>query len=219
MISREQYLMKLKSLRQDIFKMGVLVEEALRKAVRSLVDQDADLARQVMEGDAEVNRMEVEIEDKSIILIATEQPVASDLRHIITGFKVIAQLERMGDYAVHIAKATIRLASADYMKPLIDIPRMGDACIRMIREILTAFLEDDAEKAKTVASWDEEVDDLHSQVQRELFTYMMQDSSKVGQAIELLFVGRYLERFADQVTNISEWIIYGRTGSHLELNL
>jgi phosphate transport system protein len=198
--------------------MGVLVEEALRKSVKSLVDQDNQLAAKVVEEDEAINAMELDIEDKSTVLIAKEQPVASDLRNVITGLKIVTQLERMGDHAVHIAKATLRLAGQTYMKPLIDIPRMGEVCVKMTREVLTAFMNDDAEKARLVATMDEEVDDLHAQVQRELFTHMMEDASRITQAIQLLFVSRYLERFADHVTNISEWIIYGRTGAHVELN-
>jgi phosphate transport system protein len=218
MQTREQYLENLTSLRTDVLRMGVLVEEALKKSIKALTDQDNQLANTVVEEDEAINAMELEIEDRSIVVIAMEQPVASDLRSIITGMKIVTQLERMGDHAVHIAKAARRLAGEPYMKPLIDIPRMGEVCARMSREVLTAFMEDDAEKARTVATMDEEVDDLHTQVQRELFTHMMEDAGKITQAIQLLFVSRFLERFADHVTNISEWVIYAQTGTHVELN-
>jgi phosphate transport system protein len=215
---REQYLENLRTLRKEILRMGVLVEEALRKSIKSLVDQDTALAAVVVDDDEAINAMELDIEDKSTVLIAKEQPVASDLRNIITGLKIVTQLERMGDHAVHIAKTTLRIAGESYIKPLIDIPRMGEVCVRMAREVLTAFIDDDIEKARMVATMDEEVDDLHAQVQRELFTHMMEDATRITQAIQLLFVSRYLERFADHITNISEWIIYGQTGDHVELN-
>ena len=215
---RERYLENLKELRKETLRMGVLVEEALRKSVTSLVEQDNEQAAKVVKDDEAINAMELDIEDRSTVLIAKEQPVASDLRNVITGLKIVTQLERMGDHAVHIAKTTLRLAGQTYMKPLIDIPRMGEVCVKMAREVLTAFMNDDADKARMVATMDEEVDDLHAQVQRELFTHMMEDTSKITQAIQLLFVSRYLERFADHITNISEWIIYGQTGAHVELN-
>jgi phosphate transport system protein len=203
---------------QDILRMGVLVEEALGKAVRSLVEQNVDLAESIIDGDEAINDMELEIEDRCIVLMATEQPVASDLRRLVTGMKIVTQLERMGDHAVHIAKGAIRLSKEPYMKPLIDLPRMGELCTRMIREALTAFIDRNAAGAREVARLDEQVDDLHDQVMREVFTYMMENNAYIRQSISLLFVSRFLERFADHVTNICEWIVYNVSGRHAELN-
>ena len=216
---RHEFVAALEDLNQDILKMGVLVEEALRKAVGSLVNQDRDMARQVIEEDTAVNKMEVDIEDKCTVIIARDQPVASDLRQLITSLKVVTQLERMGDHAVHIAKAALRLADKKPMKPLIDIPEMGELCIHMARKVISAYIACDAREAEKIADMDEKVDNLRDQVMRELISYMLEDTKHISQSLDLLFVSRYLERFADHVTNISEWIVYNATGRHAELNL
>jgi phosphate transport system protein len=216
---RHEFAAALEDLNQDILKMGVLVEEALRKAVAGLVDQDRETARQVIEEDEAVNEMEVHIEDKCTVIIARDQPVASDLRQLITSLKVVTQLERMGDHAVHIAKAALRLADKQLLKPLIDIPQMGELCIEMARKVISAYIECDAEEAEKIAGMDEKVDDLRDQVMRELISYMLEDTKYISQSLDLLFVSRYLERFADHVTNIAEWIVYNATGRHTELNL
>ena len=218
METREQYLENLKSLKKEIMKMGVLVEEALGKAMKALTEQDTDLAKRIIEDDEEINKMEIEIEDRCIALIATEQPVAGDLRHVITGMKIITQLERMGDHAVHIAKATLHIDGKPYNKPLTDIPKMGEICMLMNREVLSAFMDDDAVKASDLAEMDDDVDKLHEKVQRELFTGMVKNEAFLPQALQLTYISRYLERYADHITNISEWIIYGNTGNHIDLN-
>ena len=215
---REQYLESLRDLKKEIMKMGVLVEEALGKAMKALMKQDFELGVSIIEDDETINRMELDIEDRCIALIATEQPVAGDLRHVITGMKIVTQLERMGDHAVHIAKSTLRLKGQVFKKPLIDIPRMAEICMIMNREVLSAFMDDDAARATELADMDEEVDALHEKVQREMFTGMVEDESFLPQALQLTYISRYLERYADHITNISEWIIYGRTGNHVDLN-
>ena len=199
--------------------MGVLVEEAFRKAMKSFVEQDTELAARVVAEDERVNAMEIEIEDRCITLIATEAPVARDLRRIITGLKAVGQLERIGDHARHVARSTIKLAGQTYIKPLVDLPRMAETTVQMVAEVLNAFVHNDADKATQVAARDEEVDRLNDQVTRELFSYMIEDPGNITQAIELLFVSRFLERSADHVTNIAEWIVYGCTGEHSELNV
>lgn len=218
MRTREQYLEKLESLKKEIVKMGVLVEEALGKAMQALIEQNTDLAKLVIEDDEVINKMEIEIEDRCIALIATEQPVAGDLRHVVTGMKIITQLERMGDHAVHIAKAALRIDGKPYKKPLTDIPIMGEICMSMNREVLSAFMDDDAIKASDLADMDDDVDRLHEKVQRELFTGMVENEAFLPQALQLTYISRYLERYADHITNISEWIIYGNTGYHVDLN-
>jgi phosphate transport system protein len=195
-----------------------MVEEALRQAVESLVNKDGELARAVVAGDAAINQVEQEIEDRCIVLIAREQPVATDLRKLITSLKIVTQLERMGDHALHVAKGTLRLLPETYMKPLIDIPRMAEIGIGMIRDVLTAFLDNNAERAREVASRDHLVDELHNQVMREVFTYMMENTKNIPQSISLLFISRFLERVGDHVTNICEWVVYSATGERVELN-
>jgi phosphate transport system protein len=216
--TRQAFEEGLAALNQEILRMGVMVEEALRRAVESLVNKDGELARAVVAGDAAINQVEQEIEDRCIVLIAREQPVATDLRKLITSLKIVTQLERMGDHALHVAKGTLRLLPETYMKPLIDIPRMAEIGIGMIRDVLTAFLDNDAERAREVAQRDQQVDELHNQVMREVFTYMMENSKYISQSISLLFISRFLERVGDHVTNICEWVVYGATGERVELN-
>lgn len=218
METRAGFHQAMDALKQEILAMGVRVEDAIRKAITGLVKQDVVIAREVIADDEKINALETQIEDRCIALIATEQPVALDLRRIVTGMKIVTQLERMGDHARHIAKATVRLAGQSYMKPLIDIPRMGELCAAMVHDVLTAFVANDAERARLVARTDTEVDALHKQVVREVLTFMMGQPQNVSQGIELVFVSRFIERTADHVTNIAEWIVYCETGKHAELN-
>ncbi len=198
--------------------MGTLVEEAIGKSISCLIDQDIELAKKIVDDDEAINQKEIDIEDRCTILIATEQPVASDLRHIITALKIVTQLERMGDHAVHIAKAAIRLSEEVYMKPLIDIPKMSEIVIKMIHDVLTAFINSDADLAIETAKMDASLDKLHHDVMTEIWGYLKADSRYVKQSTSFLFISRFLERLGDHVTNISEWIVYSNTGRHVELN-
>lgn len=216
---RHKFFEDLGDINQEVLKMGTLVEEAIRKSIQALKNRDSDLAKKVVDGDTAINNMELSIHDRCIILIATEQPVAGDLRGLVAILKIVSQLERMGDHAVHVAKNALRLAGESYMKKLIDIPRMGELAAQMLHEVLTAFMNNDQQKAIEVAAMDNEIDNLHDQVMRECLTYMMQDPANIPQATAFLFVSRFLERLGDQVTNISEWICYNVTGEHRELNL
>jgi len=218
MTQRKHYVTSLQDLNHNILKMGTLVEEAIRKSVKSLTEQNIGLSEKVIKEDEIINQMELDIQNQCTTLIAAEQPVAGDLRNIITVLKIITQLERMGDHAVHIAKAAIRLEKETFMKPIIDIPRMAEIGIEMLREILTAFITGDSEKAIRYAALDDEIDNLHDQITREILTYMMEDPKFIKQSITFLFISRFLERFGDHATNISEWIVYNVTGKHVELN-
>lgn len=218
MAVRRQYIEKLNAINRDVLKMGTLVEEAIRKSMQALREKDLALANQVIEEDKVINQMELRIQDDCITLIGTEQPVAGDLRGLITIIKITSQLERMGDHALHVARGALRLAGETYMKKLLDLPRMADCAAHMIHEVLTAFMNNDQEKALAVAQMDDEIDELHNQVMRECLTYMMQDPKYIPQATAFLFISRFLERIGDHVTNISEWICYNITGKHRELN-
>jgi len=218
MTMRKRYVEKFTAINQDVLKMGTLVEEAIRKSMQALKDKDLELAKLVVDEDKIINQMELDIQDECIALIATEHPVAGDLRALITIIKIVSQLERMGDHALHVAKGALRLAGETYMKKLMDLPRMADCAIRMIHEVLTAFINNDQEKALEVARMDDEIDALHNQVMRECLTYMLQDPKYIPQATSFLFISRFLERLGDHVTNISEWICYNITGKHRELN-
>ena len=217
--TRQVFAEELAALHQEILRMGVMVEEALRRAVESLVRKDGELARAVVAGDAAINRMEQEIEERCVVLIAREQPVATDLRKLVTSLKIVTQLERMGDHALHVAKGTLRLLPETYMKPLIDIPRMAELGIGMIRDVLTAFLDTDAEPTHEVPQRAQQIDELHNQVMHEVFTYMRGNSGLISQSISLLFISRFLERIGDHVTNICEWVVYCATGERVELNV
>ncbi len=219
MVQRHHYNDKISAIDRKILMMGTYVEDAIKKCIKALLEKDKDLAQKIINDDAIINSLELSIQDDLTMLIATEQPVAGDLRHVITSLKVVTQLERMGDHAVHIAKVTLQIADQHYIKPLIDVPRMAEIGVEMLHTVLTAFIESDARLAREVAEEDDKVDHLRDQVSRELFTYMLQDLKNFDQVTSLLFITRWLERFADHVTNICEWIVYDCTGEHVELNL
>ncbi len=216
---RQHYSQALKQIDTDIVTMGTLVEEAIQKSMTCLQNKDVELAERIIADDEKINRLETQIEDACTQIIAQEQPVASDLRKVITSLKLVTQIERMGDHAVHIAKAVKKLAGEEYMKPIVSIPIMADIATHMLHEVLTAFVENDAEMAIEIAKRDDKIDELHNGVMREVLTYMMQDPKNIGQSIHFIFISRYLERFGDHVTNISEWVVYNSTGKHVELNL
>ncbi|NLG87159.1 MAG: phosphate signaling complex protein PhoU [Firmicutes bacterium] len=217
-MARKSFQLELEQLQQDILKMGALVEKAIADAVRSLADKDLVLAQEVVDGDDFIDELELSIENCCLRLLALQQPMASDLRVIGTALKIVTDLERMADYAVDIAKITIRLQGQPLIKPLIDVPRMASIAQDMTRQSLDAFVERDVNMALSMIEMDHEVDHLYSQVFRELLTYMMADPRTINQATYLLFVARYLERIADHATNLGEWIIYMVTGEKKELN-
>jgi phosphate transport system protein len=217
MYVRENFIEMLNSLNTEILKMGTLVEEAIAKSVNALVNFDIKLAEEVINEDARINKAEVEIEDLCIRIIATNQPVASDLRNIITCMKVASQLERMGDHAVHVAKNAIRLKDTRKTGFLAHIPKEGKIIIEMIHDALTAFIKQDAEKAVTIAERDREIDMLHYQSMQEILDHMDRTPSAIKDGIGYLFTDHFFERLGDHVTNICEWIVYNKTCEHREL--
>lgn len=215
MTTRHTYDQELEALRKELLSMGKLVSEAIEDAVNSLAKQDVDLARKVIDGDDAIDNLEISVEDKCMVLIARQQPMARDLRIISTGLKITTDLERMGDHAYDIANVTLRLANQPLIKPLVDIPRMAKMAQKMLHDSLEAYTRMDIALAEQVCLADDAVDDLYQQVFRELLTYMMEDPKTISQATQLIFVGRYLERIADHATNIAEWVIYLVTGQRL----
>lgn len=209
---------ELASLEQEILKMGSLVESMLAKSVESLKTQSVELANEVLAMEEQTDKLEKEIEHKCLLLIATQQPLAKDLRRITAGFKIITDLERMADYSNDIAKVTLRHAGEKLIKPLIDIPRMSIITQKMVKDALDAYVKEDVDLAYRMCEQDDIVDSLYSQILRELLTYMMEDPRVITQATSLLFVGRYIERIADHATNIGERVIYLVTGEKKELN-
>lgn len=213
--TRQNYNQELAELRNDILEMGTQVELAIGQAIASLSTQDIEMAKQVMAGDDYIDNMESNIEDKCMVLIARQQPLARDLRIIGTGLKITTDLERVGDHAFDIAKIALDVAEQPLIKPLIDIPRMSAMAQKMLRDSLAAYINLDITLAEKVCVADDEVDDLYHQTFRELLTYMMEDPRNIKQATQLLFVARYLERVADHATNIGEWVIYLETGQRM----
>jgi len=205
-------------LQQEITRMGFYVEEAISRAVESLAKQDENMAQAVIDGDALIDEQHHLIENKCLKLIATQQPIAKDLRRIATGLMIVTDLERMADLACDIAKITRRIARQPLIKPLLDIPRMARIAQKMVKESLDAYVREDVQLAVAMAKEDDVVDSLHNQVFRELLVYMMENPKTISQATALLFASRYLERIADHATNIGERILYLATGERKELN-
>ena len=214
-VVRQNFDQDLEALRQDLVRMGEIVQVAIKDAVDALAKRDKDLARTVMDGDDTIDRMQVEIEDRCISLIARQQPVATDLRILGTGLKITTDLERIGDHAFDIAKIVLLIGDEPLIKPLVDIPRMAGIAQQMLKDSLQAYLKLDIELAEQVCHADDRVDELYNQVFRELLTYMLEDTKKIKQATQLIFVARYLERIADHSTNVAEWVIYLATGERL----
>ncbi|QEK11970.1 phosphate signaling complex protein PhoU [Crassaminicella thermophila] len=211
---RLQLSNELEKLHKDLLKLGIMAEEAILDAIKSLKDKDVALAERIIKGDKAINNLEEEIEDKCIKLIATQQPMAIDLREICSILRLIADLERMADHAVDIAKITIKLSGEKYMKSLIDIPRMADLATDMVRKALDAFVKKDIQLAKDTWALDEIVDDIYKQIYRELLTYMMEDPKKITQSTYFLFICSHIERIADYAKNVCEKVVYIQTGDY-----
>jgi phosphate transport system protein len=217
-MARKVFEANLQELHNDLIRMGSMVEKQIHDCIYALVQQDVEKAEKIMKDDDIVDIMEHEIEDKAIRLIAMQQPLAIDLRNIFTTTKIVTDLERMADHAVDIAKITLRLKDEEYIKELIDIPRMAEIVILMIKDSLDAYVEADIEKAYAVGKRDDEVDNLYYEVFSELLQLMAKKPSTVKQATQFLFVCKFLERIADHTTNICEWTIYLVTGERVDLN-
>lgn len=217
-MSRKSYRGQLSGLKEDVLKMGTMVEEAIFHAVKSLKQRDDELAQQVIAGDDRIDEYMVQIEDRCVRLLALQQPMARDLRVISTAMKIITDLERMADLAVNIAKVTLRLSGQPLIKPLIDVPRMMEITQKMTRISLDAYVQEDPEQVLCLLDYDHEVDALYDQIFRELLTFMMEDPHTIKQATQLLFVARFLERIADHATNVGESVYYMVKGERKELN-
>lgn len=215
---RKVFDSRLEGLHIDLLRMVSMVEKQLHGSIEALVNQDIDLAEKIISNDDIVDNMQKEIEDKAIKLIAMQQPLAVDLRIIFTTTKIVTDLERMADHAVDIAKIVKRLKGDKYVKTLIDIPRMSDLVMEMIKESLDAYIDGDTDKAYLTCKKDDEIDSLYKQVLSELLLMMIEDPKTINQASQFLFVCKYLERVADHCTNICESTIYLVTGEQIDLN-
>ena len=199
---------ELAELKDKILRMGALVEEQIRQAMKSLVERDEVLARQVIDNDRRVNTFDVEVDEACLQLLALNQPAARDLRFITTAMKISTELERMSDLAENICERAIELNEEPQLKPYIDIPLMADRAINMVREALDAFVRGDAILARKVLEDDDFVDDLTEQLFRELLSYMMENPQTIARAIRLSFISKYIERIADHATNVAELVVY-----------
>ncbi|MFH1908961.1 MAG: phosphate signaling complex protein PhoU [Chloroflexota bacterium] len=216
---RKTFESDIQQLKDELLLMGSMVEQQTLDAVVALKKRDLEAARRVYAADAKINEKRFAIENQVMILIATQQPMAHDLRLLASILEVSAELERMGDYAKGIAMVNIRMGNEPLLKPLIDIPRMAKIASSMLHRALTAFVNEDAEAAKAIPEEDDEVDGLYNQVYRELMTYVMSDPKTIDRANYLLWAAHNLERMADRVTNICERTIFIVTGEMTEIDV
>ena len=208
---------ELKDLKEKLLEMASRAEEQIGLAVRGLKDRKEEMACEVLKKEEDINRLDIEIDEMAMRLLALRQPMAADLRFITSAMKIGSDLERIGDLAVNIAERTFELLKFPQLKPLIDIPRMAELAQGMVRDALNAFVSGDADLAKNVCQRDDQVDQLNGQIFRELLTFMMEDPETITRAVDLILVGRHLERIADHATNIGEDVIYmvkGKTIKH-----
>ncbi len=208
---------ELRALKEHLLRMAALAEEAIDMAVTGLKDRDGELTQKVFGIEEQINHLDIEVDRRCLELLALKQPMAGDLRLIVSSDRIGSELERIGDQAVNIAQRSIDLLKHPPLKPLMDLPRMAGLAREMVRDALKAFVNRDEILAREVCRRDDEVDALNDQIFRELLTYMMQDAKNIERAVDLILVGRHLERVADHATNIAEDVIYlvkGKTIKH-----
>ncbi len=215
---RQSFRAELRRLQDETLALGNMVQQAIADAVDSLKRRDFEAAERIIEGDSAVNEKRFAIESDILVLIATQQPLASDLRILAAMLEVITELERIGDYAKGIAKINLMIGDRPLLKPLLDVPRMAEKARAMLSNSLRAFAEQDVELARATAASDDEVDELYNQVYRELMTYIIGDPRQLDQANYLLWVAHNLERAADRATNICERVVFCVTGKMEEMD-
>jgi len=214
---RKTFENEIQQVKDDVLVLGSMVEQAILNSVEALKKRDVKASEKIFAEDKEINGKRFEIENQLMVLIATQQPMARDLRILASTLEIISELERMGDYAKGIANINIRMGDAPLLKPLIDVPRMANKGVDMLHRALTAFINEDVETAKSIPVEDDEVDALYNQVYRELMTFVIADPKTIERANWLLWVAHNLERFADRVTNICERTIFIATGEMAEI--
>jgi phosphate transport system protein len=207
-----QYEKELQEVKESLLYMGAMTEKSIERGVNALLDRDSDLARQVMCDDDLIDRLDVEVEEKCIRLLALRQPAARDLRFITTAIKINGHLERIGDMAANIAEKAIILNEIPQIKPYIDLPRMSDIAREMIRESLDALVNEDANLARKVKADDAVMDQMNEQIFRELLTFMMEDPRKIHASLIIMQISKNLERISDHATGIADMVIYMITG-------
>lgn len=215
---RKTFEAEIQQLKDELLLMGSMVEQQVIDSVDALKKRDLDASHRIYEADGKINAKRYAIEEQVMILIATQQPMAHDLRLLASILEVAAELERMGDYAKGIATINLRMGEEPPLKPLIDIPRMAQKASDMLHRALTAFINEDVAAAKAIPAEDDEVDGLYTQVYRELMTFVMQDPKNIDRANFLLWTAHNLERFADRVTNLCERTLFIATGEMKEFD-
>jgi len=209
---------ELRSIQVDIIRMGTLIEKTIEDTINALVNRDLNLAQTIAANDDQFDQMELEIENKCIYLIARQQPVASDLRKIFSVVKIVTDLERIADHCQDISKLTIDLAKKEYVKPLVDIPKMAKQVKDMVRMTIDCYIDQDVEKSKAVCASDDIADDFFKVIVDDLELVMKQKPDEVKQCMDFMMIAKYLERMADHATNVAEWVIYSVEGTHFEGN-
>ena len=215
---REAFERELQRLQDEVLVLGSMVERALVESVELLKKQDLDGARRLIAEDEVINQKRFELEADALVQIATQQPMASDLRVLASVLDIASELERIGDYAKGIAKVNLMIGGKPFIKPLIDLPRMAEKAADMLHRALDAFVRRDVDLARAIPEEDSEIDALYNQIYRELLTFIMSDPRNIDQATHLLWVGHNLERAADRVTNICERVAFTVTGKMEEMD-
>ncbi|HEK25147.1 phosphate signaling complex protein PhoU [Hydrogenobaculum sp.] len=203
-----KFFEELEGTKKELIKMASMVQTAIEKAMKSLLDQNVDLAEEVIKGDDDIDLMEVKIEQDCIRMVALYQPEASDLRFVMGVYKIVSDLERMADEAENVAQRSILLSQEPPLKPYINLTMMSDIAKEMVSDSVISFLQKDIELAKKVIQRDDMVDELYHQLERELITYVMEDQRNIKRAISLEMVARHFERIADHAENVAEMAIY-----------
>lgn len=218
-MTREAYHKSLKELENEVLAMGELVRTAIKDSIEALKTRDLELSKKIIANDIAINRKRFEIEERCLLLIATQQPMAVDLRTIAAILSIIADLERMGDHAEGNAKINVMIGKEPLVKPLIDVPRMAEKGLDMLDRALKSFINRDAKTARAICDEDDEVDRLYEQIYRELLLLMIENPKKIEGATYLIWLAHNLERIADRVTNIAERVVFMVTGKMEEVNV
>ncbi len=217
MTIRVEYVHQLQELRDNVVAMASMVDKAISRSVEAIMRQDVQTARDIIAADQTINTHRWRTEEAALLILATQAPMAGDLRTIAAAIHIITDLERMADHAAGIAKIVIDTADEPLLKPLVDIPRMSEIAREMLADSITAFIDHDATAARAIAERDDQVDALYDQIYRELLTFMLADPTTINRATRLLWVAHNLERVADRVTNICERVVFAVTGSMEEI--
>src|SRR3989344_8910312 len=218
-MTREAYHKALKELENELLKMGEMVATALKDSIDALQKRDIEKSKEIIKNDLLINKKRFEIEERCLQLIATQQPMAVDLRTIAAILSIIADLERMGDHAEGNAKINVMIGKEPLVKPLIDVPRMAEKGLSMLDRVLKAFINRDAAQARAICDEDDEVDNIYNQVYKELLLLMIENPKKIEGATYLIWLAHNLERIADRVTNIAERVVFMVTGKMEEMNV